>query len=152
MGTTPRSIQSLLHTATPDIANLIARARFLDKMRSAIVAMLPPAAAEQIQVAAYDQYRLTLHVTHGGWATRLRYMQPAIAQALAQHMQLHIEVVNVRVRPPSGPPPAPARARHISASNRTNIQRMAGFVGDGDLAAALTRLAHAGQNADQKAD
>lgn len=148
MGTTPRSIQSLLHTATPDIANLIARARFLDKMRGAIADMLPPAAAEQIQVAAYDQYRLTLHVTHAGWATRLRYMQPAITQALAQRMQLHIETINVRVRPPSEPPPGPARPRHISDANRSHLHRMARLVGDDDLASALARLADAGRRSE----
>jgi len=143
MGTTPRSIQSLLHAAAPDIADLIGRARFLSRMRAAILDMLPPAAAGQLQVAAYDQYRLTLHVSHGGWATRLRYMEPAIAQALAQRMQLHVEAITVRVRPPTEKPPSPAVARHISAANRAHIERVAGHVGNDELARALSRLARA---------
>ncbi|WP_353249872.1 DUF721 domain-containing protein [Salinisphaera sp. T31B1] len=135
----------MLHTATPDVADLIGRARFLDRMRAAIAEILPEAADRQFQVAAYDHYRLTLHVEHAGWATRLRYMQPAIVRALAQRMQLHIESVEVRVRPRRDRPRAAPVPRVISHASRSHIQRVAGHVGDPGLAEALARLARAGR-------
>ena len=145
MGTTPRSIQSLLHTATPDIADLIGRARFLERMRRSLLEILPDTAQPHVRVAAYEGYRLRLHVTHGGWATRLRYMQPAIAQALAQRMRLHIETVEIKVRPDNADRrQAPPQPRPISAANRAYIAQVAAYVTDASLADALTRLAHSG--------
>ena len=37
-----------------------------------------------MQVAAYEAYVLRLHVDNAAWATRLRYMDAALKQALAQ--------------------------------------------------------------------
>lgn len=145
MGTIPRSIQSLLHTATPDIADLIGRARFLERMRASILEILPDTAGQHVRVAAYDNYRLRLHVSHGAWATRLRYMQPAIIQALAQRMRLHIDKVEIKVRPaidPAAPAPTP---RYISDDARAHLKRSAHYIGDAELAAALERLAGAGR-------
>ncbi|MES1940370.1 hypothetical protein T5B8_09009 [Salinisphaera sp. T5B8] len=145
MGTTPRSIQSLLHTATPDIADLIGRARFLERMRAAILEILPDAAGPHLRVAAYDHYRLRLHVTNGGWATRLRYMQPAIIQALAQRMRVHVDDLQIRVRPDNPDrQAATARPRPISAANRAHITQIAAYVTDASLADALARLARSG--------
>ncbi|MES1928286.1 Zn-ribbon-containing, possibly RNA-binding protein [Salinisphaera dokdonensis CL-ES53] len=149
MGTTPRSLQSLLHTATPDIADLIGRARFLERMRASILEILPDAAQPHVRVAAYDNYRLRLHVTHGGWATRLRYMQPAIAQALAQRMRLHIEHVEIKVRPETDET-APVRVpRFISDTAREHIRRSAHYIEDRELAGALEKLAAAGRGPEQ---
>lgn len=148
MGTTPQSIQSLLHTATPDIADLIGRARFLERMRQSILEILPEAAGPHVRVAAYEGYRLRLHVTHGGWATRLRYMQPAIAQALAQRMRLNIEGVDIKVRPDPMPVAPPVVARVISERARAHLRQTAHYIGDPELATALERLAAAGRRSD----
>lgn len=145
MGTTPRSIQSLLHTATPDMADLIGRARFLERMRQSILDILPEQAAAHVYVAAYEGYRLRLHVTHGGWATRLRYMQPMIVQALAQRMRLHVEGVEIKVRPNPMPAPKPVTARIMGDDARRHLRQTARYIGDADLAAALERLAAAGR-------
>lgn len=148
MGTTPRSIQSLLHTATPDIADIMGRARFLARIRASLLEILPAQAAEHIQIAAYDDYRLRLHVTNGGWATRLRYMEPAIVQALAQRMRLHVQDVQIKVRPPLVTPPPARRARPMSDGSRAHIRQVAGYVTDAGLADALARLAAAGRAAE----
>lgn len=147
MGTTPRSIQSLFHTATPDIADLIGRARFLERMRASILEILPDAAGAHVRVAAYGNYRLRLHVSNGAWATRLRYMQPAIIQALAQRMRLHVVNVDVKVRPDPHPPAVPAPARLISDAARVHIRRTAHYIEGRELAEALERLAGAGRSA-----
>ncbi|MES1948749.1 hypothetical protein C84B14_15446 [Salinisphaera sp. C84B14] len=148
MGTTPQSIQSLLHTATPDIADLIGRARFLERMRQSLLEILPEAAGPHVRVAAYEGYRLRLHVTHAGWATRLRYMQPAIVQALAQRMRLHIEGVEIKVRPDLTPAPPPEAVRTISDTARAHLRRSASYIADKQLADALARLAEAGRRDD----
>ena len=146
MGSTPQSIQSLLHTATPDITDLLGRARFLQRIRQSLLEVLPVEAGPHVYVAAYDHYRLRLHVSHGSWATRLRYMEPAIAQALAQRMRLHIESVDVKVRSTGLDFARPARARRVLSSNsREHIRRVAAYTRDAALAEALTRLAEAGR-------
>ncbi|MFC3102454.1 DUF721 domain-containing protein [Salinisphaera aquimarina] len=134
----------MLHTATPDIADLLGRARFLERIRAALLEILPAAAGPLVRVAAYDQYRLTLHVGHASWATRLRYMQPAIAQALAQRMKLHIESVQIRVRIAPSDTTPPVKPRYISPDNRTHIRQIASYVSDPQLADALQRLALTG--------
>lgn len=145
MGTTPRSIQSLLHTATPDMAALIARARFLDRMRAAILTILPESAAPHVRVAAYEHYRLRLHVSNGGWATRLRYMQPAIVQALARHMRVHIEAVEIKVRPGVNTTPPTVNPRFMSMQTRAHLRQTARYIDDAALAEALDRLSRAGR-------
>jgi Protein of unknown function (DUF721). len=147
MGTTPLSIQSLLHTAAPDIADLLGRARFFERMRASILAILPDAAGPHVRVAAYDNYRLRLHVSNGGWATRLRYMQPAIIQALAQRMRLHVVDIQIRVRPAAPSATHERTPRFVSDTARTHILRSAHYIEDRELAAALKRLARAGRSA-----
>lgn len=145
MGSIPRSIQSLLHTATPDIADVLGRARFLERIRRSLLEILPPPAAPHVHVAAYDSYRLCLHVTHASWATRLRYMQPAIARALAQRLRLQVDSLEVRVRPPRMQTEAPSQARVVSRVSRHHIRQTAAFINDPELAAAMNRLAAAGR-------
>jgi len=145
MGTSPRSIQSLLHTATPDIADLLGYVRFLGRIREALLEVLPAQAAPCIQVGAYDNYRLRLHVDNASWATRLRYMKPVIAQALAQRMQLHIESVDIKVRSVRMEATPVPRARPMSDASRTHIRRTATYIDDSALADALNRLAVAGR-------
>lgn len=150
MGSTPQSIQSLLHIATPDIADILGRARFLARMRAAVLDILPEAAAPHVQIASYEKYRLRLHVSNASWGTRLRYMQPAIAQALAQRMRLHIETVDIRVRPVGfDATPTPRPPRVLSQTSRAHIRQVADHIDDAELAAALTRLAAAGRTPGQ---
>ena len=147
MGATPQSIQSLLHIATPAVADVLGRARFLARMRAALLDVLPPAIAPHMQVAAYEAYVLRLHVDNAAWATRLRYMDAALKQALAQRMRLQIDRIDTKVRPGIGPvTTAPARPRYVSPTARAHLEQSARYIDDRDLAAALTRLAAAGRD------
>jgi hypothetical protein len=146
MGSTPQTIQSLLHAAEPDLARLIGRARFLARVRAALVETLPDRAAARIHVAGYDDYCLTLHVAEAAWATRLRYMEADLCRALARRMRLQIDRVQIRVRPvvAAGPEPGEPRSRVLSAETRQLLERSAAHIDAPDLAAALYRLAGAG--------
>lgn len=146
MGTTPQSIQSLLHIATPEIADVLGRARFLARMRAALLDVLPDAIAAHLQVAAYEGYVLRLHVTNAAWATRLRYMDIALKRALAQRMRLQVDRIDVKVRPVRLDLSAgPVRPRYLSPAARAHIEQTARYIDDVALAGALERLAAAGR-------
>lgn len=146
MGTTPRSIQSVLHTATPGLPDLLGRAQFFGRIRAALVQVLPEQAAPHVRVGGYEQYRLRLHVGNAGWGTRLRYMKPAITQALAQRMRLHVDSIEIRIRPVAIAETAPPRPRPMSNAARGHLQRTAAHIDDTALANALLRLAAAGRS------
>lgn len=146
MGSTPQTIQSLLHSATPDIARLVGRARFLSRMRSALLEILPETAATRVHVADYEDRLLTLHVSDAAWATRLRFMEKEISRALAQRMRLQVDRVRVQVRPDRMQDIEPAtRPRQMSHAARRQIERSAAYTEDPALAEALRRLAAAGR-------
>lgn len=146
MGSAPQSIQSLLHVAAPDMADILGRARFLARIRAALLEILPDAAAPQVQVAAYEAYHLRLHVASAAWATRLRYMENQLARALAQRMRLQIDGIRIKVRPVNlGPFQREQRARYMSSQARRHLEQAATYIDDRPLADALRRLAAAGR-------
>lgn len=148
MGSTPQSIQSLLHIASPEVANILGRARFMARIRAALLEVLPDAIAPQMQVAAYENHRLRLHVANAAWATRLRYMEDTIRRALAQRMRLQIDRVDVKVRPVGlGPFTQTVRPRLMSATTRHHLEMTARYIDDAPLAEAMRRLAAAGRSA-----
>lgn len=146
MGSTPQSIQSLLHIAAPEMADILGRARFLARIRAALLEILPATTAPHLQVAAYEDYQLRLHVANAAWATRLRYMETQLARALAQRMRLQVDGIRIKVRPVDLGPFAPVRrARYMSPATRRHLEQTAGYIDNGPLAEALCRLAAAGR-------
>lgn len=74
-----------------ELAGLVAAAREKSALLAAVRALLPPAEAEQLVGAHWDdQGRLVLAVSSGNWAARLRFRQA----------ELGTEHVRVRVAPP----------------------------------------------------
>lgn len=147
MGSTPQTIQSLLHAASPDLAQIIGRTHFLARMRAALLEILPDAAASQVHVAGYDDRCLTLYVASAAWATRLRYMEQDLCRALAQRMRLQVDRVQIRVRPMmAGQSRTKPRPRFLSAASRQQLERSAAYIDAPELAEALRRLASAGRS------
>lgn len=147
MGSAPQSIQSLLHIAAPDMADILGRARFLARIRAALLEILPEAAAPHIQVAAYEGYHLRLHVASAAWATRLRYMENQLVRALAQRMRLQVNGIRIKVSPVNlGPFQPVQRARYLSIDTRRHLEQTAAYIDDRPLAEALRRLAAAGRS------
>ncbi|MES1954627.1 DUF721 domain-containing protein [Salinisphaera hydrothermalis] len=149
MGSAPQSIQSLLHIAAPDMADILGRARFLARIRAALLEILPDAAAPHIQVAGYDDFQLRLHVASAAWATRLRYMEKQLTRALAQRMRLQVDGIRIKIRPVNlGPFQPVQRARYLSIDTRRHLEQTAAYIDDRSLADALRRLAAAGRDSE----
>lgn len=137
----PRSVTSLLHTADSELGAIARRAGYLATVRRVVLDALPADAAAHVHVAAVDSNRLLLHTESAGWATRLRYTEPAIQRALAQRLRLHADRVIIRVRPDLAPPARRRIKRHISAANREHMRQMADYIDNPELARVLLRLA-----------
>lgn len=147
MGKSPQSLQSLFHTATPEIADMLGRARFLAHIRQALLERLPASAADKIQVAAYEKHRLRLHVDSSAWAMRLRYMERQLCQVLAQRMRLQVDSIQVKVRSTQLTTHNQSRrARYLSQATRAHLEGVARHVEDPNLASALQNLAAAGRS------
>lgn len=128
------------------MADILGRARFLARIRAALLEILPDAAAPYLQVAAYEDYQLRLHVPNAAWATRLRYMETQLARALAQRMRLQVDGIRIKVRPVDlGPFEPERRARYMAPAARQHLEQTAGYIDHGPLAEALRRLATAGR-------
>jgi len=134
-------LSSLLDADQGALGGIARHARRLERVRRAILAALPGNAAPHLQVAAVDAQRLLLHVDSTAWATRLRYAVPAMRRQLAQQLRLHVETIRIQVRTSPITPHSASVIRHISATNRRHIQRVAKHVDDPALARALQRLA-----------
>src|SRR5690625_1595173 len=99
MGSGPRPLKSLLHTVDAELGSIVRHAAHLRRVREAVLTALPAQAGDHVHVASVDPGRLLLHVDSAGWATRLRYAEPAMRHALAQRMRLHVDHIITRVRP-----------------------------------------------------
>lgn len=148
MGAAPQTIQTLLH-ASPELGQLIRRARALSRIQAILLEYLPEAARPCVHVASHDGHCLTLHVSNAAWATRLRYQEQNICTVMARHLRMPVTQVRIRVRPalarPEPPRPRPAT---LSASTRRHLARTATYINDRDLSEALQRLSAAGDHPD----
>lgn len=144
MNSSPRSIKTLLHTVNPELGVILRHAEHLRRVRTAVIKALPDAAADHIHVADISPQQLILHTDNTGWATRLRYAEPAIRRILAQCLRLHVEHIKVRVRPSLARPTSTPVERQISRANRDYIKRVAGYIDDAELTRALLALATQG--------
>lgn len=137
----PQPVKTLLHTIDSDLRLTLRQAEYLLAVRTAVIGMLPDAAAEHVHVASVHAQQLAVHTDNTGWATRLRYAEPAIKRALAQQLRLHVDSVCVRVRPALARSPATPVQRRISDANRDYMHRVADYIDNTELAGALMSLA-----------
>jgi|SRR5699024_7359655 len=141
MSSGPKPLKSLLHAVDAELGSIVRHAEHLRRVRAVVLTALPAQAGSHIHVAAVDPGRMLLHVDSAGWATRLRYAEPAIRQALAQRMRLHIDNITTRVRPQLAPTPRRLVQRRISADNRSHMHQIAAYIDHPELAQSLHRLA-----------
>lgn len=144
MNTGPQAIHILLHTNGAELGTIAQHAKYLARVRDAILMVMPDSAAAHIHVAAVDHQRVLLHTDSAGWATRLRYAEPALRRTLAQRMRLHCDRIVTRVRPDLAPRERARVERSISPANREHMQRVAAYIDHPELAQTLARLAQHG--------
>lgn len=146
MNSGPKPITNLLHTAHSELGMILRQAEYLRRVAAAVITALPAAAADHVHVASVDNRCLVVHTDNTGWATRLRYAEPAIRRALAQRLRLHVDTLRVRVRPQLATVPTPPVIRYISPANCDYMRRVADHIDDATLAQALRALANQGAN------
>ena len=88
--------------------------------------------------------RLTLIIDSPAWSSKLRFIQPALEQALTRQYPDIIETVKIKVRP-AAPKKKTDDKKHyrpqLSEKSRQIIQDMADGMDDSDLKESLIRLA-----------
>ena len=132
---------SVLQSST-SLQRLVARAQVTDNLQQLLNQFLQPAARDHCHLANYQAGTLTLIVTNGHWATRLRYQQKRLLQQL-QGLPEFSEAsrIQFKVRPPMQPDKPPARSIELSEQAGETIQASADATSNPVLRAALERLA-----------
>lgn len=133
--------QNLLQNSTA-LRRLVERAQALDRLQSLLNQCLQPAAREHCRLATYQAGSLTLIVTDGHWATRLRYQQKRLLKQLQNLPEFHdVTRIHFKVRPPIQTAQPPARSIELSEQAGQAIQSSAEGTRDPVLREALERLA-----------
>ncbi len=124
------------------LQRLVQRAQSIDRLQQLLNQCLQPAAREHCYLATLQETTLTLIVTDGHWATRLRYQQKRLLQQLQQVPEFsQVLRIQFKVRPPMQPEKAPARNIDFSEHTGQVIQSSAQAISDPTLREAMERLA-----------
>jgi|SRR5699024_2107133 len=144
-----KKTQSVLQNSTA-LRRLVERAQALDRLQDLINQYLQPAARPHCRLATYQSGTLTLIVTDGHWATRLRYQQKRLLKQLQSIPEFsQVTRIHFKVRPPLQVTQPTARNIELSEQAGQAIQTSAEATTDPRLRAALERLAG---NAQQSSD
>ena len=132
---------SVLQSST-SLQRLVARAQATDQLQNLLNQFLQPAVREHCHLASYQAGTLTLIVTDGHWATRLRYQQKRLLKQLQNLPEFNqVSRIQFKVRPPLQPAKPKARTIELSEQAGQSIQASAEATSDPMLRAALQRLA-----------
>ena len=124
------------------LQRLLARAAATDHLQQLLNQYLQPAAREHCLLADYQAGTLTLIVTNGHWATRLRYQQKRLLEQLQSLAEFReVTRIQFKVRPPVQQDKPELRSIAISAQSGQTIQDSAEATHDPALREALERLA-----------
>lgn len=126
------------------LRQLVERAEALDRLQNLLNQCLQPAAREHCRLATFQAQAssLTLIVTDGHWATRLRYQQKRLLKQLQNFPEFsQVTRIHFKVRPPMQPATPPPRTIELSEQAGETLQSSADNTRDPVLREALQRLA-----------
>lgn len=126
------------------LRQLVERAEALDRLQKLVNQCLQPAAREHCHLATYQApaSTLTLIVTDGHWATRLRYQQKRLLKQLQEFPEFsQVTRIHFKVRPPIQAATPQPRTIELSEQAGEIIQSSADNTKDPVLREALQRLA-----------
>lgn len=124
------------------LQRLVARAQSVDYLQQLLNQYLQPAAREHCLLASYQDGLITLIVTNGHWATRLRYQQKRLLQQLQSLTEFsQVTRIQFKVRPPMQSEKPITRTIKLSEQAGQIIQSSAEATRDPVLREALQRLA-----------
>ena len=97
----PKSIKELLQSGGARLAHLDTRSLERSRALQHVCAALPLELAEVVVSAGIVEGKLTIGVTGGTWAARLRYVTETLRmQSVADSMGADIQSVRIKVVPP----------------------------------------------------
>lgn len=131
----------LLREARP-LKAILGLAQRLAHLQRLLESQLQPAAREHCHVARWREGELSLVVTDGHWATRLRYQQKRLLRQLQMFDEFtSLTRIKFSVRPPVTRPATTGHTLDLSTDAAATIQSTAEGISDPNLRAALERLA-----------
>jgi hypothetical protein len=154
---TPRRVDQILD-ADSQLAQLAAQARTLLALQKALDAALPSVLTGHWQLASVDRKQMVVVAETSIWATRLRFHEPALLEALSKQGLPRSERIRIRVArlspepAPVTPPKRQLPTAAISALEAAERQAGSGALGDA-LRSMLTRhRSAAGEHAQDTAE
>lgn len=130
------------------LSGVIAHSDRLIRLNRLLRAYLPPHLREHARIVVITPEVWIIQTESSAWATRLRYLLPALQQQLSAELKQPVPEFKLRIEPPREPPPAePPRRLTLTEQNARVLEGAAQNLSDERLGAALRRLArHAGQH------
>lgn len=127
---------------TKPLQQLLAEAGRLSTLQALLDQQLEPAAREHCKVGSYKAGCLTLIISDGQWATRLRYQQKRLLKLLAAYDELaNLTKILFKVQPPNTSSRGTSRTLTLSIEAASAIRASAEHITDPRLRDALERLA-----------
>jgi hypothetical protein len=129
------------------ITNLIDRkiqlkARQLEKLTRLIKASLPVNCQSHVQVSAIREFQLILITDSPAWSSRLRLYSQNMIQMLAEHTNIRVNRVRIKLSQPKKSITKPIKKfRYLNKNTASLIQQTAATINDPDLQQALINLA-----------
>ena len=94
----PTAVSHLLEQGKGVLQRLRTGAAESDRVLLALRGLLPPEIAGQVWSASRREATVTAFVASAAWGTRLRYVVPGLAPALAAALGQPVEEIKVKVR------------------------------------------------------
>jgi len=126
-----------------EVAHLITQSRYLLHLTQRLKSVLDTELAPHFQVASLQHSHLVLVTSSAAWATRLRLQAHGLVAILSHQLTEFqgLKSIEVKILPARVPPTPPPQQREISPQAAANLNAMAQALGEGELSAALKRLA-----------
>ncbi|VAX11583.1 hypothetical protein MNBD_GAMMA25-1570 [hydrothermal vent metagenome] len=140
----PRQLYKFLSQRKGNIADLITQAKINQKLSKSLNNLLDPVLVDHVSLANISDQSLILITDSAAWASRARYFSPLLLQKLNNNSHLFgdIKKIEIQVQAATFNHPAPQPLpRHISESAAKCIRATADIIEEGELKAALQRLA-----------
>lgn len=96
-----KDIKALFEGGSKRLTDLKTRSRERSNVLTHVLAALPERLAGSVVSAGVDRGRLTVGVTAGAWATRLRYLTETLRREVGRSLGAEIESVRIKVVQPA---------------------------------------------------
>ncbi|HHC73065.1 MAG TPA: DUF721 domain-containing protein [Thiotrichales bacterium] len=136
----PQAAFQLLERKGEGTAELVTRGLLLERLSQRLEPLLPPTLQGHCRVANLRDETLVLAVDSPAWASRVRFLAPALVEELSRREGLRLSRCRILVMPPHVPRRTHP-ARPLSARSRQTLAATAETLPPGPLRQALQRLA-----------